>query len=403
MRPALDGMATSSDLGLTADGSRLDIAGLVVARQRPATARGVVFMLLEDEEGVVNVVVPPPVYANCRLAVRTASFAAVSGKLERREGVINVVAARVTALATPTSQSPTCVRSDGRPTRRPHATRKPNQARLRLSPWARSRPPRPARTVSAGGAEDHDRRRAMPRFSLVHAVFTPACKGSCTRCRSVRGRPYLYEPMFDSSHNSFAERLANAVDLVVDFATLGEYGLEPLPADGRCELDGLRAGWEAAATSRRGSCRARRRRANRAGRFSLTLAFALLAALAALRCIVVPAGRPGASHGRRRGASRPRSAHRGKKQHCSDHRSQEAAEVELVLVTDAEHLREDQNPTNDPAIPRIIVISRLIFCFPGNRARRGSRRAGRGRLRRNHTDIHAGSLNDDSRPGGRLS
>ena len=52
-----------------------------------------------------------------------------------------------------------------------------------------------------------------------------------------------------------AGRVAGAVDLLVDFATLGEYGLEPLPADGRCELDGQRAGWEALATSRRGSCR----------------------------------------------------------------------------------------------------------------------------------------------------
>jgi hypothetical protein len=54
--------------------------------------------------------------------------------------------------------------------------------------------------------------------------------------------------------DKFAGRVAGAIDLLVDFATLGEYGLEPLPADGRCELDGRRAGWEALATSRRGSC-----------------------------------------------------------------------------------------------------------------------------------------------------
>jgi hypothetical protein len=54
--------------------------------------------------------------------------------------------------------------------------------------------------------------------------------------------------------NDIAGRVAGAIDLLVDFATLGEYGLEPLPADGRCELDGQRAGWEALATSRRGSC-----------------------------------------------------------------------------------------------------------------------------------------------------
>ena len=70
--------------------------------------------------------------------------------------------------------------------------------------------------------------------------------------------------MFERRDNP-AGLLAGAIDLLVDFATLGEYGLEPLPADGRCELDGLRAGWEALATSRRGSCdettRARPKRA----------------------------------------------------------------------------------------------------------------------------------------------
>ena len=60
--------------------------------------------------------------------------------------------------------------------------------------------------------------------------------------------------MFETKEK-IAGRMAGAIDLLVDLATLGEYGLEPLPADGRCELDGQRAGWEALATSRRGSCR----------------------------------------------------------------------------------------------------------------------------------------------------
>lgn len=59
--------------------------------------------------------------------------------------------------------------------------------------------------------------------------------------------------MFERQNN-LAGNVAGAVDLLVDFATLGEYGLEPLPADGCCEQDGLRAGWEALATSRRGDC-----------------------------------------------------------------------------------------------------------------------------------------------------
>jgi error-prone DNA polymerase len=90
-----------SELEATSDGSRIAVAGMVVARQRPATARGVVFMLLEDEGGVVNVIVPPPVYERCRLAVRTAPFALIKGKLERREGVINLLADEVERLDAP--------------------------------------------------------------------------------------------------------------------------------------------------------------------------------------------------------------------------------------------------------------------------------------------------------------
>ncbi len=102
LRPSLEHVVSSSaDLNRISDGRAVEVAGMVVARQRPATARGVVFMLLEDELGTINVVVPPPVYRRHRLAVRTASFSQVSGKLERRAGVVNVVASAVRALATP--------------------------------------------------------------------------------------------------------------------------------------------------------------------------------------------------------------------------------------------------------------------------------------------------------------
>ena len=61
------------------------------------------------------------------------------------------------------------------------------------------------------------------------------------------------------SCNSFAQRLLGAVDLTIDFATLGEYGLEPLPADGHGrERRGRKTAWEALATARRGGCAARR-------------------------------------------------------------------------------------------------------------------------------------------------
>ena len=102
LRPELEeGLARTDELKAIPDGTEIRIAGMVVARQRPATAKGVVFMLLEDEVGVANVIVPPPVYERCRLAVRTASFALVAGRLERRENVVNLLARSVERLATP--------------------------------------------------------------------------------------------------------------------------------------------------------------------------------------------------------------------------------------------------------------------------------------------------------------
>jgi error-prone DNA polymerase len=96
-----DGVLKSAELDRLPHEARVEVAGMVVARQRPATANGVVFMLLEDEVGTVNVVVPPPIYRRDRLAVRTASFALVRGRLERREEVMNVVAATIRPLSTP--------------------------------------------------------------------------------------------------------------------------------------------------------------------------------------------------------------------------------------------------------------------------------------------------------------
>ena len=101
MRDQLEEMAPHADLAVLPDHRDVEIAGIVVARQRPGTAKGVVFMLLEDETGVANVVVPPPVYTECRLAVRTASYARVKGRLERRGKVINVIASLVEPLSTP--------------------------------------------------------------------------------------------------------------------------------------------------------------------------------------------------------------------------------------------------------------------------------------------------------------
>jgi error-prone DNA polymerase len=76
----------------------------VVARQRPGTASGVVFILLEDEFGTINLIVPPPVYERYRLIVRTEPLMLVEGKLERfaaAGGAINVLVDRVGQIDAP--------------------------------------------------------------------------------------------------------------------------------------------------------------------------------------------------------------------------------------------------------------------------------------------------------------
>jgi error-prone DNA polymerase len=99
IRGGLSGDVRSSEsLGRTRDGTRVAVAGMVVARQRPATANGVVFMLLEDERGTINLIVPPPVVERCRLAVRTSGFVLARGKLEHRQGTTNVLVSRIERL-----------------------------------------------------------------------------------------------------------------------------------------------------------------------------------------------------------------------------------------------------------------------------------------------------------------
>jgi error-prone DNA polymerase len=99
MRPGLGPeLLRSTDLGRIGDGRTVEVAGMVVARQRPETAKGIVFMLLEDEEGTVNLIVPPPVYERHRAEVRTAPLIRARGRLESREGTINVLVSELSEL-----------------------------------------------------------------------------------------------------------------------------------------------------------------------------------------------------------------------------------------------------------------------------------------------------------------
>jgi error-prone DNA polymerase len=93
-----EGVLDSARIAALPENSRVAVSGMVVARQRPGTAKGVVFVLLEDEFGVVNVILPPPVYERFRAVVRGEPLLTVEGRVERRTGALNVLAARVSAL-----------------------------------------------------------------------------------------------------------------------------------------------------------------------------------------------------------------------------------------------------------------------------------------------------------------
>jgi len=100
IRPHLpDGVLSSHDLGQAPDRSHVAVAGMAVARQRPSTANGVVFMLLEDEFGQVNLIVPPPVYERHRAIVRGEPLILARGIFERVERNQNVVVRELETLA----------------------------------------------------------------------------------------------------------------------------------------------------------------------------------------------------------------------------------------------------------------------------------------------------------------
>src|SRR5690606_7464086 len=92
------GVASSADLEQHARGEQIVVAGLVVARQHPATANGTVFVLLEDEFGYMNVIVPRQLYQENREVVKHAPFLAVEGRFEREDMVMNVVGRRFREL-----------------------------------------------------------------------------------------------------------------------------------------------------------------------------------------------------------------------------------------------------------------------------------------------------------------
>ncbi|MEI4272465.1 error-prone DNA polymerase [Klenkia sp. LSe6-5] len=101
VRAELDaaGALSATALGRAEPGSRVQVGGVVTHRQRPATAGGTTFLNLEDETGLVNVIVSAGVWARYRRVAREASALVVRGRVEREAGVVNLVAENLEQLA----------------------------------------------------------------------------------------------------------------------------------------------------------------------------------------------------------------------------------------------------------------------------------------------------------------
>ncbi len=96
-RPRLQaqGLAACADLKRARNGARVSLAGLVLVRQRPGSAQGVVFMTLEDETGIANAVVWPKIFETYRQVVMAARLILIHGRIQRHEDIIHLVANRL--------------------------------------------------------------------------------------------------------------------------------------------------------------------------------------------------------------------------------------------------------------------------------------------------------------------
>jgi error-prone DNA polymerase len=98
---AMRGVMRASDLPNVRQGRRVRVAGMVITRQRPGTAKGFTFLTLEDETGIANIIVRPDLFASARLVIIEEPFLLVDGVLQHQDGVVSVRAESVQGLRGP--------------------------------------------------------------------------------------------------------------------------------------------------------------------------------------------------------------------------------------------------------------------------------------------------------------
>jgi len=92
------GILSARDLHCVPDGEKVRVAGAVIARQRPGTAKGFVFLSLEDETGIANAIITPQLFEQDHVVVVNQQFLLIEGQLQNQDNVISVKAERVRPL-----------------------------------------------------------------------------------------------------------------------------------------------------------------------------------------------------------------------------------------------------------------------------------------------------------------
>ena len=95
---AMRGVLRARDLRGERQGRRVRIAGMVITRQRPGTAKGFVFLTLEDETGVANIIIRPDLFARDRRVIVEEPFLMVEGVLQNQDGVTSIRAEQIHGL-----------------------------------------------------------------------------------------------------------------------------------------------------------------------------------------------------------------------------------------------------------------------------------------------------------------
>ena len=98
IRDRLPDIWTAAELKRVKHGQRIRVAGQVICRQRPGTAKGICFLSLEDETGISNVIIPPPLFEAERLKITMEPFLIVEGEAQARHDTIHIKAKLIERL-----------------------------------------------------------------------------------------------------------------------------------------------------------------------------------------------------------------------------------------------------------------------------------------------------------------